>query len=121
MLREYLTIDIDLSCFDLYIEPSTFILDQKLNLPASLISEENTVAVRIPKNQFCLDLMTQLGKPIVSTSANISGEPSPLNFESISNAIKSQVDFIVPNSFDTGTGKASSIYKFTNQSWHPVR
>jgi L-threonylcarbamoyladenylate synthase len=121
MLSEYLTEDIDLSFIGTETSPTTYILNQKLKLPSLLISEENTVAIRIPKNQFCIDIITELGKPIVSTSANVSGELSPINFESISDEIKNSVDYIVPSSYYSGTGSPSKIIIWKENQWITLR
>ena len=67
---------------------------------------------RIPLFDFCKDLAFKLGRPVVSTSANISGEPTPARFSEIPQEIKDAVDFVVPPSIDTdSTGKASQIIK----------
>ena len=61
---------------------------------------------------FCVSLVKRFGRPIVSTSANISGEPTPKNFGEISLSIKDGVDYIVdPELEKTSTGKSSSIIK----------
>ena len=61
---------------------------------------------------WCKDLIFRLGRPIVSTSANLSGLPTPQRFSEIDPAIKEAVDFVVPPSVDTqSTGKASQILK----------
>lgn len=95
-------------------KPTTFIVDYKLNLPKILASFEGTFAIRIPKNELCIQIMKQLNKPIVSTSANISGDISPKVFHEISNQILKQVDFIIPEIYDNGTGEASKIIKIEN-------
>ena len=62
--------------------------------------------------QFCKDLIFKLGRPIVSTSANLSGEPTPKRFSEIPPEIKEAVDFVVPPSLDVeSTGKASQIIR----------
>ena len=76
----------------------------------------NTVAedvgIRIPLMDWCKDLVFKLGRPIVSTSANISGEPTPQRFSEIPQEIKDAVDFVVSPSIDTqSTGKPSQILK----------
>ena len=66
----------------------------------------------IAGEEWCRQLVFKLGRPIVSTSANISGEPTPQRFSDISQEIKDAVDFVVPPSVDTeSTGKASQILK----------
>ncbi len=76
-------------------KPTTAIFEKANNLPGNLINEDGTVAIRIVKDNFCRQLILQLQKPLVSTSANISGEAYPQNFEQISNTIKNGVDYIV--------------------------
>ncbi len=76
------------------------------------VAEDGSVGMRIPLMDWCKQLVFKLGRPIVSTSANISGEPTPLRFSAIDPAIKEAVDFVVPPSVDTqSTGKASQILK----------
>ena len=76
------------------------------------VAEDGSVGIRIPLMDWCKQLVFKLGRPIVSTSANISGEPTPLRFSAIDPAIKEAVDFVVPPSVDTqSTGKASQILK----------
>jgi L-threonylcarbamoyladenylate synthase len=63
-------------------------------------------------SDFCRQLASRLGRPIVSTSANLSGEPTPVRFVEISEQIRSAVDYIVDPSLESqSTGKASSIIK----------
>ena len=59
-------------------KPTTVIYQKAINLAKNLIAEDGSIAIRITKDAFCKDLMKALGKPIVSTSANISGYPTPL-------------------------------------------
>ncbi|MBO4340911.1 MAG: threonylcarbamoyl-AMP synthase [Bacteroidales bacterium] len=82
------------------------------HLAWNTVAEDGSVGIRIPLMQWCKDLVFKLGRPIVSTSANISGEPTPVRFSEIPQAIKDAVDFVVPPSVDTqSTGKASQILK----------
>jgi L-threonylcarbamoyladenylate synthase len=73
--------------------PTTIIYPLVKGLAQNLINEDGTVAIRIPNDSFCVDLIAAFGKPIVSTSANISGEATPSIFSEISSAIKSKVDY----------------------------
>ena len=76
------------------------------------VAEDGSVGMRIPLFDFCKDLIFKLGRPLVSTSANISGEPTPRRFSEIPQEIRDAVDFVVPPSVDTdSTGKASQIIK----------
>ena len=78
----------------------------------NVVAEDGSVAMRIPDMDFCKVLIHKLGRPIVSTSANISGEPSPKKFADIPEPIRSAVDYIVdPSEEKNSTGKASQIIK----------
>ena len=78
----------------------------------NVVAEDDSVAMRIPDMDFCKVLIHKLGRPIVSTSANISGEPSPKKFADIPEPIRSAVDHIVdPAEEKNSTGKASQIIK----------
>ncbi len=86
-------------------------------LARNVVAADDSVAMRIPLGGFCLQLARAFGKPIVSTSANISGEPTPKCFSEISDAIRSAVDYTVEPSLEAGaTGKASSIIKISSDS-----
>lgn len=81
-------------------------------LAFNTVAEDGTVGIRIPMSDFCRQLASRLGRPIVSTSANISGEPTPVRFAEITEQIRSAVDYIVDPSLESqSTGKASSIIK----------
>ncbi len=82
------------------------------HLAHNTVAADGTVGIRIPLMEWCRQLVFKLGRPIVSTSANISGEPTPQRFSDIPQEIKDAVDFVVPPSVDTeSTGKASQILK----------
>ena len=81
-------------------------------LAYNAVAEDGTVGIRIPMMDFCQQLVSRFGRPIVSTSANISGEATPKKFAEISEQIKSAVDYIIDPSLEKGaTGKSSSIIK----------
>ena len=81
-------------------------------LAFNTVAEDGTVGIRIPMMDFCQQLVAKLGRPLVSTSANISGEPTPKKFAEISEQIRSAVDHIVDPSLERGsTGQSSSIIK----------
>ncbi|MDY0342445.1 MAG: L-threonylcarbamoyladenylate synthase [Lentimicrobium sp.] len=75
--------------------PVTVIYDKAKNLPKNLLADDGTIAIRVVKDEFCQTLIKQLGRPLISTSANISGEPAPLVFSNISSKIREQVDYSV--------------------------
>jgi len=84
----------------------------RYHLASNVVAEDGSVGIRIPLMDFCRDLVRRLGHPLVSTSANISGEPAPEFFEDIPDEIKSAVDYIVDPSLDAdSTGMASQIIK----------
>jgi L-threonylcarbamoyladenylate synthase len=93
--------------------PLTIIYPKAKNLAENLINEDGTIAIRIVKDVFCETLIQAFGKPIVSTSANISGAISANNFTGISTEIKTGVDYVVAHrQEDTTIAKASKIVKW---------
>ena len=81
-------------------------------LAYNTVAEDGTVGIRVPMMDFCQQLVAKFGRPIVSTSANISGEPTPKKFDEIPSAIRESVDHIVDPALERGsTGQASSIIK----------
>lgn len=76
------------------------------------VAEDGTVGIRIPMMDFCRQLVAKYGRPVVSTSANVSGEPTPKNYSEISQVIRDAADHIVDPSLERGaTGQSSSIIK----------
>ena len=110
-IREIPSIAIDL--VEVNDEPMTIIYPGAQFLSPAVCAEDGSVGIRIPYgNPICKEMVYRFRKPVVSTSANISGEPAPLLFSDISEEIKSAVDYIIPKSFDTeSTGKPSQIIK----------
>ena len=85
---------------------------EKYALAFNTVAEDGSVGMRIPMMEFCQQLVFRLGRPIVSTSANISGEATPKKFAEISQDVKSAVDHIVDPALERGsTGQSSSIIK----------
>lgn len=94
-------------------KPLTLILPGAGGLAENLIPEEKTLGVRVPDHEFCRKLLRRFGRPIVSTSANISGEPTPKSLAEVSREIIDGVDMVVNPRFQgKPTGKASSIIAF---------
>ena len=75
--------------------PLTIIYPKAKGIAHSLIAEDGSIAIRVVKDEFCKQLIHNLRKPLVSTSANISGELAPDNFYEISDSIKEKVDYMV--------------------------
>ncbi len=93
-------------------KPLTIIYDQARQVAENLIAEDGTLAIRVTKEKFSQELCRRFRKAIVSTSANVSGEPSPQNFSQISDIIKNGVDYIVGfRQEELSNPKPSSIIK----------
>ena len=92
--------------------PTTIIYEKGRNLSSLLLHKGGSIAIRIVNDTFCKSLIETFGKPIVSTSANLSGEPTPIQYEEISNAIKNGVDYIVQHRRnEIMTSKPSNIIR----------
>lgn len=89
-------------------KPLTIVFSNAKNLAANVINSDGSVGIRIPKHDFCQQLIQRFRKPIVSTSANISGHPTPKFFDEISDEIKETVDYIVDWEQENGTPKQPS-------------
>ena len=87
--------DVAYDLLEAIVTPTTIIYPEARNLAPSMICEEKTIGIRITTEEFTKELLRAFRKPIVSTSANISGQPSPKFFSDISDEIKQGVDFIV--------------------------
>ncbi|HPR72718.1 MAG TPA: L-threonylcarbamoyladenylate synthase [Bacteroidales bacterium] len=97
MLEEYVE-DVPQVAYDLLRisdTPTTIIYPDGRNLASGVCSEDGSVGVRICHDKFCVELIKRLGKPLISTSANISGEPFPANFSEIEEALLKKVDYVV--------------------------
>lgn len=92
-------------------KPTSIIYSNPKGLAKNVVAEDNTVGIRIPQNNFCIQLIEAFGKPIVSTSANISGEPTPKSYAEISPAILHSVDYIVNLQQNEVNEKSSTILK----------
>lgn len=105
---------------DKTIKPTTVIYEGALGLAENLVSEEGSVAIRIVREDFCRHLIKRFRKPIVSTSANISGQVTPQNFTGISETIKQGVDYIVKyRQKENQNAKASVLIRF-DESGEPT-
>ena len=93
-------------------KPLTLILPGACAVAPNLIPDEGTLGIRIPDHEFCNNLIHKLNRPLVSTSANISGKPSPMSFSEIAKEIVDGVDLVIDRAWEgRPTGKASSIVK----------
>lgn len=87
--------DVTWNMIELSEKPLTIIFDNVTGLAPNLIAEDGSAGIRITKEEFSMELCFRFQKPIVSTSANISGEPTPRTFAEISDEIKEAVDYVV--------------------------
>lgn len=115
-IKEIPSIAIDL--VEVNDAPMTIIYPGAQYLAPNAVAEDGSVGIRIPLAEdnpagaFCKELVYRLRRPLVSTSANISGEPTPASFAEISEEIKGAVDYVVPKPFGAGaTGRSSQIIK----------
>lgn len=93
-------------------KPLTIIYSGARNLASNLLAEDGSVGIRVTGEAFSKRLCQQFRRAIVSTSANVSGQPSPTSFSEISEEVKSQVDYIVEyRQEEAGGAKPSSIIK----------
>lgn len=92
--------------------PMTIIYPESMYIAPEAVGSDGSVGIRIPLNADCVDLCRKVGRPIVSTSANFSGEPAPKSFADIPDEIKEAVDYIVDPALEKGsTGKSSQVIK----------
>ena len=92
--------------------PLTLVMPGAKNISSALIAEDGSIGVRVSKHSFCQQLIQRLRKPLVSTSANISGQPSPQNFAQIAPEILEGVDYVVDvDQHDLSVKKPSTIIR----------
>lgn len=102
-------------------KPTTVIFDGAVNLPANVTAVDGSVAVRIVRDEFCRHLIKCLRKPIVSTSANVSGQPSPVFFDDVSEEIQRRVHYVVQwRQGDKTPSQPSQIIRWKGNGRHEV-
>ncbi|MFT4781174.1 MAG: L-threonylcarbamoyladenylate synthase [Psychroserpens sp.] len=99
---------------DIAVKPTTIIYDHPAGVAENLIADDNSLAIRVIKNKFCEKLIRYLKKPLVSTSANISGQPTPKSFKEISEEILKGVDYVVNLQNEKSQSQLSTIIKLSN-------
>ncbi|MGV9004579.1 L-threonylcarbamoyladenylate synthase [Flavobacterium sp.] len=98
---------------DLSEKPTTLILDNPRNVAKNIVAEDNTLGFRMVKEPFCFKLMERMKRPLVSTSANISGMPTPKSFKEIVPEIIKGVDYVVNLDREKSCNKPSTIIKLS--------
>jgi len=121
MLERYVTDfpEVIYDLIDLAVKPLTIIYDHPINLPASILAKDGTIAIRVTEDMNCKKIIQRLRKPIVSTSANLSGKAAPRNYSEISEEVKSSVDLILNERLNENMRTPSSIIKVGNN--HSVK
>lgn len=114
----------DLRVFD-YLQdatrPTTVVYDGAIGLADNLIGRDGSIAIRICEESFCKTLLKRFRKPLVSTSANISGEPTARIFIDIDDKVKNGVDYIVQyRQDDESIAAPSAVIKWNNDGTHVV-
>lgn len=104
-------------------KPTTIIYSNAKNLAWNTVANDGTIGIRVTRDPFCRDLVKRFGKPIVSTSANISGDPSPIVFREISKQLITHVDYTVDLYHDQiNSSKPSTIIRlFENGEFIIIR
>lgn len=101
--------------------PVTIIYSNARKLSPKVVANDGTIAIRIVKDEFCAELIRKFGKPIVSTSANISGFDSPAVFSQIAPEVKAKVDYIVKYKQDYFTrSKPSTIIRLSDDGMYTI-
>ncbi|MCK0190759.1 L-threonylcarbamoyladenylate synthase [Arenibacter sp. F20364] len=116
MLEQHVTTVPELAydILDLATKPTTIVYESPKGVAKNLIANDDTLAIRVAKDQFCQYLIKKFKKPIVSTSANIAGQPTPTSFKEIPDEILKGVDYIVNLDRDKINSTPSSIIMLGN-------
>ncbi len=94
--------------------PLTIIYPEGIHVADNVLAKDKSIAIRIVKDEFSKEMIRQFGKPVVSTSANISGDPAPVTFSRIHQHILQSVDYVVEWGRKTfNTNRPSSIIKLS--------
>jgi len=101
---------------DIADKPTTIIYDNPAGIAENLVAKDNTLAIRVVNHDFCKKIIRFLGRPIVSTSANLAGKPTPKSFKEIDDAIIKDVDYVVNLHQQKNGGNPSTIIKLSNSS-----
>ncbi|MHA7830536.1 MAG: L-threonylcarbamoyladenylate synthase [Flagellimonas sp.] len=106
--------DVAYDIMDLATKPTTIVFDEPMGIASNLVAEDNTLAIRVASDKFCQYLINKFRKPIVSTSANISGHPTPKQFKDIDEEILKGVDYVVNLQNENTNPSPSAIIKLSN-------
>jgi L-threonylcarbamoyladenylate synthase len=116
MLNQYVS-DIPEVAYDILkyaLKPTTIIYDKPIRVAQNLLAQDESLAIRVSKHNFSKSLIRKFKRPLVSTSANISGQNSPVSFKEIDPAILAGVDYVVNLERNKKNGPPSAIIKLKN-------
>ncbi len=117
-LKDYV-VNVPAGAYDLIkhaVNPLSIVYSQSKNL-AKNISADHSVCIRLVNNEFCKEVIHRLGRPITSTSANLSGQPTAMTFGDISEEIKNSVDYVVQLYHDSfAKPKCSTVIKLNDDN-----
>ena len=112
MLKKHVSVSKQVLAFlNTTVKPTTVIYKNPKGIAKNIIGTDNTVAIRIVQDDFCRKLIKKLGRPIVSTSANVSGDVTPSSFDKIQKSILESVDYVVNLHQNRINKKSSRIIK----------
>lgn len=116
MLERYVAEVPDLAydIIDLANKPTTIVFDRPVGVADNLVAGDDTLAIRVASDRFCRELIGRFRRPLVSTSANLAGAPTPLSYAEISGEILKGVDYIVPLRTKEKNSTPSSIIRLKN-------
>jgi len=112
MLGKYVKVipEVAINLLEVNDKPMTIIYPDAMGLAPNVVAEDGSAGIRIPMNDFCVAMIRRFRKPVVSTSANISGEPAPSFYEDIPMEIIDAVDWVADPYLEEGaTGEPSQI------------
>lgn len=112
MLGKYVKVipEVAINLLEVNDKPMTIIYPDAMGLAPNVVAEDGTAGIRIPMNDFCVEVIRRFHKPIVSTSANISGQPAPAFYEDIPMEIIDAADWVADPYLEEGaTGEPSQI------------
>ncbi|TBW28450.1 L-threonylcarbamoyladenylate synthase [Gramella sp. KN1008] len=95
-------------------KPTTVIYDKPIRIAENLVGDDDTLGIRVVRDKFCSELIKKMRRPLVSTSANISGQPTPQSFDQITPQILKGVDYVVNLQRSKKSPKPSAIIKLSN-------
>lgn len=116
MLNQYVE-DVPEVAYDILkyaAKPTTIVYEKPIRIAENLVGEDDTLGIRVTKDRFCEQLIKKLKRPLVSTSANLSGKPTPQSFSEISEEILKGVDYVVNLQQSKKNPKPSAIIKLSN-------